>query len=183
MVIDGKPFMVICEDLNGTSNGRVPAGIRNRSCELYLLDMSIEDPAIEDLTRISVTPVGAEVTGAQATPDGKTLFVNSQHPSTANPFPYNNSLTYAITGWDIAVSAIEDIEEVVLDEKTALKVWPNPVAKELKFSRVLDAAIYNQSGQRIKVFRGQQSIDVSDLTPGFYFLNTSAGEVQRLIIK
>lgn len=183
MVIDGKPFMVICEDLNGTSNGRVPAGISNRSCELYLLDMAIEDPTIEDLTRISVTPVGAEVTGAQATPDGKTLFVNSQHPSTANPFPYNNSLTYAITGWDIAVSAIDEIEEVTLDEQLSLKVWPNPVARELKFSKTLDAAIYNQSGQRIKVFRGQQSIDVSDLTPGFYFLNTSEGEVQRLIIE
>ena len=64
-----------------------------------------------------------------------------------------------------------------------MKVWPNPVARELKFNKVLDAAIYNQSGQRIKVFRGQESIDVSDLTPGFYFLNTSEGEVQRLIIK
>ncbi len=183
MVIDGKPFMLICEDLNGTSNGRVPAGVSNRSCELYILDMSIEDPSVDDLTRISITPVGAEITGAQATPDGKTLFVNSQHPSSDNPFPFNNSLTYAITGWDIAVSAIDEIEEVALDEQLRIKVWPNPVSRELKFNKVLDAAIYNQAGQRMKVFRAQKTIDVSDLTPGVYFLSTSEGEVQRLIVK
>ncbi len=183
MTIDGKPFMLICEDLNGTSNGRVPAGISNRSCELYLLDMSVENPTVEDLTRISVTPVGAEITGAQATPDGKTLFVNSQHPSSDNPYPYNNSLTYAITGWDIAVSAIDEIEEIALDEALRIKVWPNPVSRELQFNKVLDAAIYNQAGQRMKVFRAQKTIDVSDLTPGIYFLNTSEGEVQRLIVK
>ncbi|MEM9992184.1 MAG: alkaline phosphatase PhoX, partial [Bacteroidota bacterium] len=38
MQIDGRSFLVIQEDLNGTSNGRVPAGVSNRLCELYLLD-------------------------------------------------------------------------------------------------------------------------------------------------
>ena len=90
---------------------------------------------------------------------------------------------FAHTGRDIMVSAIDEMEEVILNEQSSLKVWSNPVARELNFSQTLDAIIYNQSGQRIKVFGGQQSIDVSDLTPGLYFLNTSEGQIQRLIIK
>jgi len=96
----GKTFMIIMEDLNGTSFNRTPAGVSNRTCELYALDMDITNPTIDDLIRVSIVPVGAEVTGGQGTADGHTLFVNSQHPSSNNPFPYNNSLTYAINGWD-----------------------------------------------------------------------------------
>jgi secreted PhoX family phosphatase len=95
-----KTFMLINEDLNGTSYNRTPAGVSNRTCELWALDMDITNPTINDLIRISIVPRGAEVTGAQQTPDGLSLLVNSQHPSTSNPFPFNNSLTYAINGWD-----------------------------------------------------------------------------------
>lgn len=97
----GKTFMLILEDLNQSSYNSVPADAQgNRMCEIYALDMDIQNPTIDDLIRISAVPVGAEITGAQQTSDGKTLLVNSQHPSSANPFPFNNSLTYAIHGWD-----------------------------------------------------------------------------------
>ncbi|MCI4669547.1 MAG: DUF839 domain-containing protein [Bacteroidia bacterium] len=97
----GKTYMIICEDLNGRSYNRVPAGAQsNSTCELWALDMDVPFPGVEDLIRIGQVPLGAEVTGAQQTPDGKTLLVNSQHPRTTNPFPFNNSLTYAIHGWD-----------------------------------------------------------------------------------
>ena len=182
MTVDGKSFMIIQEDLNGTSNGRVPAGISNRTCELYLLDLTIAEPTVEDLTRISVVPVGAEVTGAHPTPDGKTLFVNSQHPSTDNPFPYNNSLTYAITGWDVAITAINDLQQEPAFP-TDFRIWPNPVSRELRFNKAVDAAIYNAAGQRMKVFRNRESIDVSDLSRGIYFLNTDQGETRKLIIQ
>ncbi|TRX60713.1 DUF839 domain-containing protein [Fulvivirga sp. M361] len=185
MVTNGRPYMIICEDLNGTSNGRTPAGVSNRTCEMYLLDMSITDPSIDDLVRVSIVPLGAEVTGAQPTSDGKTILVNSQHPSSSNPYPYNNSLTYAITGWDEAITAITSLDEL---EKPALEsldfqVWPNPVSRVLNFNKVTDAALYNNSGQRIKVFRGLKSVDVSDLMPGVYFLKTLQGEGRKLIIQ
>ncbi len=44
MTIDGTNFLVICEDLNGDDWGRVPAGTGNRTCELFLLDLNIENP-------------------------------------------------------------------------------------------------------------------------------------------
>ena len=97
----GKIWMIILEDLNQSSYNSVPAeALGNRTCEVYALDMSIQNPTIDDLIRITQVPLGAEVTGAQPTPDGKTLLLNSQHPSTSNPFPFNNSLTFAIHGWD-----------------------------------------------------------------------------------
>ncbi|MEO0896276.1 MAG: alkaline phosphatase PhoX [Bacteroidota bacterium] len=97
----GKTYMIICEDLNGRSYNRVPAGAQsNSTCELWALDMDVPYPSINDLIRITQVPLGAEVTGAQQTPDGISLLVNSQHPRSTNPFPFNNSLTFAIHGWD-----------------------------------------------------------------------------------
>ncbi|NJK84388.1 MAG: DUF839 domain-containing protein, partial [Saprospiraceae bacterium] len=97
ILLNGKPYMIIEEDLNGRSQGRMPADFQNvTSCELWLLDMAIEYPTADDLIRLAVTPAGAEVTGASFTPDGKSLLVNAQHPSTSNPFPHNHSYTFAI---------------------------------------------------------------------------------------
>ncbi len=64
MLIGGKPYLVICEDLNGTSYGRTPEGVSNRTCELFLLDLAKSSPLPSDLIRLSVTPQGAEITGA-----------------------------------------------------------------------------------------------------------------------
>ncbi len=185
LMTNGKPYMLICEDLNGTSNGRVPAGIGNRTCELFLLDLSIDDPSVDDLVRIAITPLGSEVTGAIATPDGKTILANSQHPSTSNPFPYNNSLTFAITGWDEAITAITSLEDLQdqLEGSLDFQVWPNPVSRKLNFNQIIDAALYDNHGRRIKVFRAKKSLDVSDLQPGAYFLKTAEGEGRKLIIQ
>lgn len=180
MRVNGQDYMVICEDLNGSSYGRVPAGVSNRTCELWLLDMKIANPTVEDLVRISAVPKGAEVTGAQNTPDGKTLLANSQHPSTDNPFPYNNSLTFAITGWDQAVTAINNQEEFNLN---SLKVWPSPVAQTLRFDRAIDAAIYDINGKRMKVFRNTTFVDVQDLKPGLYLLHTGKHGVHKFVVQ
>ncbi len=169
MVVNDQPYMVICEDLNGTSNARVPAGITNRTCEAWILNMAIPNPTVDDLTRISVVPVGAEVTGAQPTPDGKTLLLNAQHPSEDNPFPYNNSLTYAITGWDDAIAAISTVGDN-LTEIEGLKFWADHVQRVLKTNEPVDMALYNTSGQRIRVERNVEEVLVDDLQPGVYII-------------
>ncbi|UZR99252.1 alkaline phosphatase PhoX [Chondrinema litorale] len=168
LTVGGKNYMVICEDLNGSSYGRVPAGVSNRTCEAWMLDMSVENPTVDDLTRISVVPVGAEITGACPTTDGKTLLLNSQHPSTSNPYPYNNSLTYAITGWDGAITALED--EGLVSEADGFRIFPNPVSQQLEFNKVIDAAVYNANGKRIKVARSIKTLDVSDLPAAVYII-------------
>lgn len=42
--------------------------------------MLVSDPATGEVKRFFVGPVGQEITGVIATPDGKTMFINVQHP-------------------------------------------------------------------------------------------------------
>jgi hypothetical protein len=179
LTVNGKTFLLICEDLNGRSFGRVPAGENNSTCELYLLDLAIANPDYSDLNRISVAPRGAEITGAVGLPDGKTVLVNSQHPNSDNPFPYNNSLTYAITGWDQAVLSLGKAEF----KSNGFQIYPNPTSRELIFNEVTDVAIYDTKGKRLRVFRNVSRIDVSDLGTGMYIVKNKTGETQKLVIE
>ncbi len=182
MVINGKSFLLVQEDLNGTSHGRVPAGIDTRTCELYMLDLDIKAPSLTDLIRITVVPRGAEVTGAIGTPDGKTMLVNAQHPSSGNPFPYNHSLTYAITGFHDFVDMAVNIDEDAVDGE-AFKIYPNPATRTLMLNQVTDVAIYNQAGERMKVFRDVKEVDISSLPAGIYFVRNADGESKKLVIE
>lgn len=179
ITINGKDYMLINEDLNGTSKGRTPAGISNRTCELFMLDMSIANPSLNDLVRIAVVPVGAEITGAIGTPDGKTILFNSQHPSTSNPFPYNNSLTVAITGWDQVTIGLDEASF----EGTAFEMYPNPATRTLYFKEISDIAIYNAEGKRMNVYYQVNDIDISHLNPGVYYVQNGEGISQKLLVK
>lgn len=100
--IGGKNYLVIHEDINGNGYGRVPDYAYKKNqwyTEVYFLDLSIKNPTVDDLKRFAVSPQGAEFTGGIFTPDGKTYFVNIQHPFSRNDAPYNKSTTVAITGW------------------------------------------------------------------------------------
>ncbi|MEL6987248.1 MAG: choice-of-anchor I family protein, partial [Bacteroidota bacterium] len=178
--VNDKNFMIIQEDLNGTSHGRVPRDITsNRTCEMFLLDMSIENPTTEDLIRISVVPQGAEITGAIATPDGKTILVNSQHPSSDNPFPYNHSLTYAITGWDAITTSLTP----EFDDADDFSIFPNPAFRTLHFNEAMDVAIYNNEGKRLSVHRNTNNIDIMNLSPGIYYVRNDKGKTKKLVIQ
>ncbi len=186
LYVNGRTFLMINEDLNGVTYGRMPA--ENQSgrvqCETFLLDLSIPNPTVDNLVRITASTLGAEIYGVAATPDGKTIFVNNQHPSkTLNTGDYQFALTYAITGWDKAVSQIGlGIEnEVKVTEK--LTMWPNPVARELNFSEPVDIAIYDANGKRLKVSRNSATVDVQDLSKGIYFVRTVAGETLKLLVE
>jgi hypothetical protein len=179
MTVGQKTYMVICEDLNGTSNGRMPAGISNRSCEMFILDMDIANPSLNDLVRIAQVPLGAEITGARATPDGKTLLFNSQHPSSSNPFPYNNSVTIALNGWDQLDTASTD--ELTQDE--AFTVYPNPTSRIVYFNEVMDVALYDAYGKIVRVERNTKSMDIMGLAPGTYYIKNAAGLTKKLIIQ
>ncbi|MFT7379870.1 MAG: DNA-binding beta-propeller fold protein YncE, partial [Bacteroidia bacterium] len=179
MEINGKSYLIICEDLNGTSYGRVPAGITNRACEMYMLDLAIENPTTEDLVRIAVSPFGSEITGACPTPDGKTLMVNAQHPSSANPFPYNYSLTFALTGWDL--EQLVSVNEV-RKKNAAFKVYPNPSSGMVKLEKIANVAVYGMDGKLIKTFENAIQLDLSELSKGIYYIRNEEGATQKLLL-
>ena len=114
------------------------------------------------------------------TSDGKSLLVNSQHPSTDNPFPYNNSLTYAITGWDDAVAAITSIDDQVT-EVEGLKFWADHVQRVLRTNERVDMALYDVMGRRLRVIRNVTEVDVHDLQPGAYIMKAYGLESQKAV--
>lgn len=179
--IGGKTYLMIQEDLNGTSYNRMPNGITATNCEMYMLDASIANPTINDLQRVTACAPGGEITGAIQI-DSNTLLINSQHPATSNTAPYNNSLTYAITGFsphDSTVS-IGHLAPVVTE---TFSIYPNPVARELHLSKTMDVAIYDVNGRRMKVYREVKVIDVSDMASGVYFIRSADGETLKFIVE
>ncbi len=182
MTIDGRPFLVICEDLNGRSFGRMPSdpAVSHNLCELYLLDLTLDSASVDDLIRITATPVGAEITGAMPTPDGKSLLVNSQHPTGANPFPFNHSLTFAIHGFDeLTVSNLEGPQDGAFEG--SFGIYPNPTTQVVYFQETQDVALYNQSGQRLRVYRNVHQIDVAHLAAGMYYLQNGSGQTVEFV--
>lgn len=177
--IGGKDYMIIQEDLNGVNWNRMPAGITQTNCETYLLDMSIPNPSFNHLVRIAACAPGAEITGAVMI-DDNTMLLNSQHPSSANTPPYNNSLTYAISGFKVNSSAIINAAKFNDD---AFSIYPNPANRELNFNTTSDVAIYNANGQRIKVARNVNFINIEDLNSGIYFIQNAEGKTLKFIVE
>jgi hypothetical protein len=173
--------MVIEEDLNGVSMGRMPnAGVNATNCEAWLLDMS-KEPTIDNLYRLAISPLGSEITGIIAVDDGNTVLINSQHPSTINVAPFNNSLTFAVSGLKSLISSIErdENEEGSADD---IRISPNPTATELTFRVPTDAALYDATGARVRVIRNATIMDVSDLAAGSYYVMLGNGKTTQVVI-
>lgn len=183
--LNGKDYLVIQEDLNGRSKGRVGNpdvdGSGKNICEIYVLDMSKPNPTLDDLRRLLITPNGAEVTGAIPTPDGKAMFVNSQHPSSVNTGEYGNSVTMLLTGLDKYVTSV--FEEPSFEQGAAFQVYPNPATRTLYFNEQSDVSIYTIGGQRVKVAWNTDKVDISELVPGTYFVQNIRGDIQKIIIQ
>lgn len=183
--LNGKDYLVIQEDLNGRSKGRVGNpdvdGSGGAICEIYVLDMSKTNPTLDDLRRLLITPLGAEVTGAIPTPDGKAMFVNSQHPSAGNTGDYGNSCTMLLTGLDKYVTSV--FEDPSFEQNQGFQVFPNPATRTLYFNEQSDVSIYSIGGQRVKVAWNADKVDISELLPGTYFVQNIRGDVQKLIIQ
>lgn len=181
LYVNGKTFMVIEEDLNGVSMGRMPnTGMSGTNCEAWLLDMS-KEPTIDNLYRLAISPYGSEITGFASYDDGNTVLINAQHPdaATINDAPFKNSLTFAITGMKQLVS---DIEEGEIKASNGVGIYPNPTSSELRFSKSIDAALYSATGERVRVVREASTMDIRDLASGSYYLRTADGATHQVVI-
>ncbi|MDF2454692.1 MAG: hypothetical protein K0R51_685 [Cytophagaceae bacterium] len=185
LYVNGKTFMVIEEDLNGRTFGRMPAefsGGNQTVCEMFLLDMSIESPTVDDLVKIAACAPGGEITGLAVMDDGNTILFNNQHPDTGNDYPYNNSVTVAVTGFKQAV-VTGLFDRPKFDDDDKFSIWPNPASRELKLNKVTDVAIYDNTGMRISVSRNTDVIDISMLRSGIYYIQNAEGLTKKLVVE
>jgi secreted PhoX family phosphatase len=107
--VDGRGVLWIQTDMSSSEMGAGVAFLEKDSAtppppgprELVKLGnnaMLAADPATGEIRRFLVGPVGAEITGIDMTPDGRTMFVNIQHPGEtpgdrsdpANPRAFSN---------------------------------------------------------------------------------------------
>ena len=72
--VDGRGVLWIQTDMSTSAMGKGDlARLGNNA-------MLAADPATGEVRRFLVGPVGCEITGATTTPDGRTMFINIQHP-------------------------------------------------------------------------------------------------------
>lgn len=101
VILGGRQFLVISEDINWYDRGRVDQASEKRKDffnEIYFLDMSIENPTVDDLMRFCVAPRGSETTGVIFLPDGS-MIINIQHPKATNKGLINKSSTILVEGF------------------------------------------------------------------------------------
>jgi secreted PhoX family phosphatase len=77
--VDSRGVLWVQTDMSNSTRGKGDlARLGNNA-------MLAADPHTGEIRRFLVGPVGCEVTGATGTPDGRTLFVNIQHPGESSP--------------------------------------------------------------------------------------------------
>ena len=184
LYINGKTYMVIEEDLNGVSMGRMPnTGMRGTNCEAWLLDMS-KPATIDNLYRLAISPYGSEITGFCSFDDGNVVLLNSQHPdaATIGDAAAKNSLTFAITGMKQLISSIEQDDDKE-STTSGIRVFPNPTSSSLNFDVATDAALYDAVGERVRVIRNASSMDISDLAQGTYYVRFANGDTRQVTVQ
>jgi secreted PhoX family phosphatase len=72
--VDGRGVLWIQTDMSTSTMGKGDLKSLGNNA------MLAADPHTGDIRRFLVGPVGCEITGATATPDGRTMFINIQHP-------------------------------------------------------------------------------------------------------
>ena len=191
-----RNYLVINEDLNGRTFGRNPVYATQTINEIYYLDLSIPNPSRDDLKRFVIGPAGCETTGPFYTPDHETYFVNIQHPSSSNPYPFDKATTIAITGFTVGINQIgsEIPDAFSLDQN-----YPNPFNPSTSIKFTLGKAgfvslnIYDISGRFIAslVQKDLQAgvyeatFDASRFASGTYFYKLETGsfsETKKMIL-
>jgi secreted PhoX family phosphatase len=186
--LGSKHYLVIAENLNGTSQGRVSAAANTAGRdipELYWLQVPSAGvlPVRDSLKRMMVGPAESELTGPRFTPDGRTLFVNVQHPSTGNPSPYNRSYTLAIWGYETPTGLIFDAPSFDGPASGAVRVKVNAASRFAHFDRVTDVDLFNAAGRRLERHKGVRMLDLQHLTTGAYSLRFAGGATHRLMVQ
>lgn len=165
--VNGKPVLMVNEDLNGYSHGRVPPAYNQRINEIYCLDLSLQNPTIDDLAKLAIGPAGCETTGGRFTPDGSTYFVNVQHPKTENKFPFNNSVTVAVRHIDSWIA------RVLFDEQVSVKKKTRQFHRETTFTF--------DKKKRFQVFNMAGEMVMSGKTRELKFTGLHRGKYQLLL--
>ena len=129
----------------------------------------------------------------QAAVVGNTLVVAAQFDGGTGSFVQNDDtesgdnyyqgLTFELTDLFPGFDAVDE----VISHNTHMSVYPNPATDQIgiTLSQNADIVIYNIMGQNVMTVEGHagaNTINISNLTSGIYFVNAGA-ETQKFIVK
>jgi secreted PhoX family phosphatase len=162
--IGNRDWLIIHEDLIDTTRERMPKGANYEVPDVFLLDLSIENPTVDDLLPFWAGARRSELAGGSFMPDGKTLFINHQHPASDNQAGFNRSATFAVTGWGDYLINIPKTEK----NPGKLVVYPNPVLGTLHFNQLSDITVTDSTGKVILSKKKRDCIRLAHLPKGKY---------------
>lgn len=167
--IGNKEVMAIQEDLIAKTFNRLPDPAGPMINEIYLLDLSIDNPTVDDLIRFAIAPDGSETSGGVFAKDTDTYFVNVMHPNWTNPYPFNNSVTVAIRGLN-KYYPTGFIDSTI----NQIQLYPNPSTNNIFLTEpVSNVKIFNAKGELVFSADRLQTINIKNYASGIYFLTTS----------
>jgi hypothetical protein len=85
-----------------------------------------------------------------------------------------------LPGWDAAVASLYEDPNFT---GNGFEIYPNPTSRELHFNKTSDVAIYDANGKRIAVYRDVDTVDVTAMSAGVYYVRNADGETQKLVIQ
>lgn len=194
-------FLAVSEAVSGTSNDRQPAHITQAADyrnEIYFLEFN--DTGGSDLNHIkafAVLPPGARAQMTMNPQYSSPLYVSISNPNPANAAPYNKDVVVSFLGFENYFVSPDTgckahtgggggnvgIDPVFGHKNHNFVAYPNPTDRVLSFNKVCDVVMYDQLGRIVKSYRRVNEMDVSDLTPGVYFLNNELGESLKIVIQ
>lgn len=186
VTLNGKTWLVVQEDLNGKTFGRVPGGASAKTiCEMYWIDASLANPTVDSLKRMMIGPNNSELTGGRFTPDGRTLFVNVQHPDTGavNGSVYKGSYTVALTGYAGPTGLNFDRPAFQGGASGKIQVEINALSRFAYFSRKADVEVFNTAGKRLERHRGITQLDIQPYDAGSYYLRFDGKDTHKLVLQ
>ena len=126
----------------------------------------------KELKRFATMPEGAEVTGLRIEPDG-TIFLNVQHPSPTNVYPYNRATVGVITGF----KAGDDFTAISVpsgDDMKSLQIAAGEYQVLARTGEVLPANVNGAFVGQILDATGEKTLNVCNNPDGNMFLPTNS---------
>ncbi|WP_298319429.1 T9SS type A sorting domain-containing protein [uncultured Aquimarina sp.] len=137
---------------------------------------------------VTVTPPGGP---AETQVNTRIKFTSSNEDNTINGLPNNGGGNFGGTGTniefrDILIDNITGTTLSIIDfDFSTVSVYPNPTSDLITISglnNIEEITIHNTLGQLVKNVKNTNTVDISDLENGIYFLETN-NQLKRKVLK
>ena len=173
--------------------------LSNSSNNTYVVQYSINGTDWVDAQTFTFTPAAtgtgdtwyknrtvdlSSVTALDNNANAAFRVVSAFDPTTGNYLASTSTTTYATTGTSrfdmvtISAAATMNVEDF---ESSAFAMFPNPSQSMVHFNKVVSISVFDLTGKKVLSKENVNSIDITELVTGIYFIQSEEGYTQKLI--